>query len=112
MVNDAMSKDSTLTAEDALEEVVANACEDMLRNDAVLRSLLESHKTLVEKTKPFVSKHRIFGIFYHGGGEPRSNLVKNHANFLQNLPKTALKVPNPTFRTLLIGRNYLKFRIK
>lgn len=54
LVNDAMSKDSTLTAEDALEEVVANACEDMLRNDTALRSLLESHKTLGEKIKAFV----------------------------------------------------------
>jgi hypothetical protein len=47
--------------------------------------------------------------FFVGGGEPRSKKVDNLEEILTNLPKTWVKVGNPTYRVSVIGRRVLNY---
>ncbi len=49
------------------------------------------------------------GAFAFGGGEPRSKKVENESDFLTNLPRTEVAVPNPTYKVFVIGRRVLNY---
>lgn len=55
LVNSEMERDGSLSVEDASDEVIARACEDMLRDGTTVSMLAEKHTSLFEKLKTAVN---------------------------------------------------------
>ena len=59
------------------------------------------------KTEPPLDFHQM--VVWNGGAEPRLNSADISGDFLTKLPKTEVKIPNPTFRAFIIGRKVLNY---
>ena len=68
--------------------------------------LLVKREKFCRKKKPNPNG---FDFFSFGGAEPRLNSADISRDFLAKLPKTEVKIPNPTFRVFIIGRKMLNY---
>ena len=51
----------------------------------------------------------MFTLYLFGGGEPCEKTGDNRYDFLMNLPRTEVAVPNPTYKVFVIGRRVLNY---
>lgn len=88
------STKGSISYEEALDEVVADGCEMMLRDSAAIRQLAETNKTLFQRVRDWVGKFlkNLREAFKGLSAEHQeaAYLMENYADELQNLWDTAL----------------------